>query len=89
MKYYCKKCFEFEDDEIELKESIRRYIQNIPQEERVKDTVYEKRLQICENCSNMVNGMCRYCGCFVVIRAVKKKLLCPNPESNKWGSENC
>ena len=31
-------------------------------------------------CDNLINGMCKICGCFVEMRAAVKKNYCPDIE---------
>ena len=40
--------------------------------------LYEKRLTICRDCPNILEGMCRLCGCFVELRAALKVRKCPD-----------
>ena len=81
-KLYCRKCLI--PDFIEDKEKfLNNYVNTIPTEEKAEEDVYERRLEICYDCSHYLNGMCRLCGCFVAIRAAVKKQYCPGT-INKW-----
>ena len=44
---------------------------------------YHMRLNTCMECDNLINGMCKLCGCFVEMRAAVKKNYCPNIDK-KW-----
>ena len=72
----CKRCLLHETNQEELLATIRDYIESISDEIRTPPDLYEKRLAICKTCDNLVNGMCRLCGCFVEVRAAKKDNYC-------------
>lgn len=55
-----------------------RYIANLVQEDKVSDKEYEKRLMTCRQCSHLLSGMCRKCGCYVEMRAAMKIRHCPD-----------
>ncbi|MCL2033612.1 MAG: DUF6171 family protein [Oscillospiraceae bacterium] len=57
--------------------NIYEYIALIPQEQKTPDGEYTARLENCKSCSNLTNGMCRLCGCFVETRAAKVHQYCP------------
>lgn len=80
---YCRKCHEYELDG-SLPKNMEQYVENIDPLIKTNVSVYEKRLEICENCSFLMNGMCRHCGCFVLVRAAKKNLRCPKPGEDCW-----
>jgi len=63
-------------DDGEYYRTVQEYISNLPEEMKISSDFYEKRLHYCQNCDNMVNGMCRLCGCFVEVRAAKKMSHC-------------
>ena len=69
--------------EEEYFENLHEYIQNIDQDLKVEKAEYEQRLALCKECENLMNGMCRICGCYVELRAVMKKNYCPDVEK-KW-----
>lgn len=48
---------------------------------------YERRLGCCDSCPDLINAMCKHCGCFVVLRARKQKMYCPHPGGNQWDRE--
>jgi len=69
----------------EMQKTIEDYISSIDEEECVSDKIYEQRLEKCNNCDGLYGGAtCRYCGCFVLVRAKKKKMYCPYPADKKW-----
>lgn len=70
-------------DKDEFFNELSQYIKNYPKEKRVSQKVYERRLKICKECDELINGMCRKCGCYVELRALKQKTLCPSVPS-KW-----
>ncbi|HCW54070.1 DUF6171 family protein [Clostridium sp. SM-530-WT-3G] len=75
---YCRKCLldkVFEEDEYK---NLQDYLSSIDEEIKTDESEYKKRLDICTNCDNLFNGMCRICGCFVEMRAAVKKNYCPD-----------
>ena len=77
---FCKKCLLdklFEEKEYK---HLQDYIKNLDEYIKTEDKEYKKRLGICMKCDNLINGMCRICGCFVEMRAAVKKNHCPDIE---------
>lgn len=74
---YCRKCLLREMDEEAYFENMFAYIRNLPEEDKVSDEMYEARLAHCKTCDNLLNGMCRICGCYVEMRAAMKVRSCP------------
>jgi len=70
----CHKCLLGENSDIG--KHIQEYVLSIPAEEKVTDTEYQRRLDICKNCSHLLDGMCILCGCYVEVRAAKAKQHC-------------
>jgi len=64
-------------------QNVYEYIESLPDEIKVCEEEYARRLEICCSCKNLVNGMCKICGCFVEVRAVKRLSHCPDTKS-KW-----
>lgn len=79
----CQRCHAFEDDG-ELFEQMQSYLKRMDPQICCEDAEYESRLIACENCASLVNGVCRFCGCFVILRAKKKKSTCPAPSGDRW-----
>lgn len=77
---FCRKCLLREMKEDDYFKTMREYIQGLPEEDKVTDEVYEQRLKLCKECENLLNGMCRICGCFVEMRAAMKVKSCPGVE---------
>lgn len=84
MKIECRKCNEFQQKQSELYENLISYIDALDEGIKVKEAIYHKRLKKCDDCDALVNGMCKYCGCFVLVRAIKNGLSCPYPGNSKW-----
>ena len=77
-KNFCRKCLLRDmGTQEEFFGNLRRYIDRIEPELKVEESVYEKRLAECRDCDMLLNGMCRICGCYVELRAVMKKNICP------------
>lgn len=84
MKIECRKCFEKDIQDGEFERIVSEYTDSLDPEIKCDDFVYRKRISLCDECDALINGLCKYCGCFVLARAVKKNLMCPYPGSNKW-----
>jgi hypothetical protein len=78
IRHFCRKCTAGEGKD-EYFSSLSAYIENLDPELTVSDAVYKERLMHCEGCQRLTEGMCRSCGCFVMLRAVMQKNNCP------WG----
>lgn len=76
----CKKCLLREMQEGEYFKNMYEYIAQLDPEIKADKELYEKRLAACKACRNLMNGMCRVCGCFVEMRAAVKKNSCPAAE---------
>ena len=80
---FCKKCLLdklFEEKEYK---HLQDYIKNLDEYIKTEDKEYKERLGICMKCNNLINGMCKVCGCFVEMRAAVKKNYCPDIEK-QW-----
>ena len=80
----CKRCLLADIGEIEYAAHIGRYIDALGDSEKVGAGLYLERLAFCRGCDGLVNGVCRFCGCFVELRAVRVGVGCPNPGFDKW-----
>lgn len=79
---YCRKCLT--RDMIGKEEyfrSLREYIANLDPNIKADEALYEERLAACKECDLLLEGMCRICGCYVELRAVVAKNICPR---KKW-----
>lgn len=74
---YCWKCLLTNMPDDSLQEKIRKTIEAIDGNLRTEPEEYERRLKQCKECEKLLDGMCRVCGCFVEVRAAKKKSYCP------------
>ncbi len=72
----CRRCLLREMDGSYF-DSIYKYIESIPQEQKASRDEYALRLAKCKGCAYLQNGMCAQCGCFVEVRAAKAKMKCP------------
>lgn len=69
----------------QMYQKIAEYLSQLEEEECVADSVYEERLKKCSVCDRLVDGLtCMDCGCFVLIRAKKKRLHCPKTKNTEW-----
>lgn len=81
----CKRCLAREMPDSAYFENMYEYIANIEPEIKTPETLYEQRLALCKTCDNLLNGMCRTCGCFVEMRAAIASNSCPAVHP-KWSS---
>ncbi|MBE5803854.1 MAG: hypothetical protein E7316_05010 [Clostridiales bacterium] len=65
---------------------VAEYIATLPEESRVPDAIYRRRLALCEGCEALLNGTCARCGCYVEARAAKRGLACPDTPA-RWTAE--
>ncbi|MDF2540246.1 MAG: hypothetical protein K0S76_3267 [Herbinix sp.] len=82
-KRMCKKCFLKDFAPEEYLESMRIYLQGLAEDRKAEEKIYQDRLSRCEMCSNLTEGICRICGCFVEYRAAIKIKSCPDLHP-KW-----
>lgn len=73
----CGKCLLREIPESEYFQTMSQYIAGLPREDKVSEEVYEERLAACRGCDELLEGMCRVCGCFVEMRAAMANRHCP------------
>lgn len=80
-KRVCRKCLTRDMDQNAYFENLHTYIDNLDNDLKVSQPLYEQRLAVCKECELLLDGMCRACGCFVELRASMKKNVCPY---SKW-----
>lgn len=80
-KIQCRRCLLKDMTDSEYFRSIYEYIENLPPEQKAEESEYTTRLQKCTACDHLVNGMCALCGCFVEVRAAKKRQHCAKSNS--------
>ncbi|WP_300769233.1 DUF6171 family protein [uncultured Acetatifactor sp.] len=79
---YCRKCLTRDMvGKEEYFRSLREYIANLDPDIKADEALYEERLAVCKECDLLLEGMCRICGCYVELRAVVAKNICPR---KKW-----
>ena len=76
----CPKCLTNELTNNEYFKTLYNYIESLDPEIKTAANEYNRRLELCNNCPKLTNGMCTICGCFVEARAAKKTARCPNIE---------
>ena len=77
---FCKKCLLDELFEEKEYEHLQDYIRHLDRDIKTGEKEYKERLNSCMQCDNLINGMCKICGCFVEMRAAIKKNYCPDIE---------
>lgn len=80
----CKRCLLHKTAEKDILESIKERIDKLPKNEKADSELYSKRLSECQNCDNLISGVCMKCGCYVEFRAAFKKNKCPDVRSRRW-----
>ena len=80
---YCKKCLLKDMPENAYFKNLYAYIAGLNEDIKAEAKEYERRLVLCKECDNLLDGMCRICGCYVELRAAVAKNYCPNIEK-KW-----
>lgn len=73
--------------EAEYFKNLYDYIDRLEEDVKAPSDIYEERLAICKTCDNLMNGMCRICGCYVELRALIAVRSCPSVDK-KWESVN-
>ena len=81
----CGRCLLADMPESEYVAYIRDYVASLDSAVRAPVGEYERRLALCRACANLLNGVCRLCGCFVEARAAKAAAVCPASPPT-WGA---
>ncbi|MGI5893753.1 MAG: DUF6171 family protein [Candidatus Merdivicinus sp.] len=81
----CRRCLLKDMGDDEYYRTIAEYVQELSPSIKTPEKIYADRLQQCRDCANLINGMCRLCGCFVELRAAKKINSCPDSPP-RWKS---
>lgn len=79
----CRKCLPRTETREEYFEKLSDYVKRMDEDLKVDQETYEYRLELCSKCDNLLDGMCRICGCFVELRAAQKVKKCPGIPS-RW-----
>lgn len=86
MPLICRRCLLADmEEERPLHLLMREWLDSMPEEHKAAPEIYLARLSACATCDELMNGMCRLCGCYVELRAAKANQRCPNAPS-KWGA---
>jgi len=81
---FCRKCLLDEVFGKDEYKNMQEYIKNIDNQIKTKEHEYKRRLELCMECDNLINGMCKLCGCFVEMRAAVNNNYCPHGEKKWW-----
>ena len=79
----CKRCLLKDLSKDEYFQTVYEYIESINEEVKTPADEYNRRLALCCSCDNLVNGMCKLCGCFVEVRSIKRNAHCADTPP-KW-----
>lgn len=77
-KRVCKKCLLQDIAPEEYLDNMRIYLMGLDDDIKTEETLYKERLAYCKECDNLIEGLCRLCGCFVEYRAAIKHKACPD-----------
>lgn len=77
-KPFCRKCLLEEYDPDNALAAVREILAAMPDELRVNESEYRRRLQLCADCEHLLGGVCGLCGCYVELRAGKRLQHCPH-----------
>lgn len=80
----CKKCLLLQSGEEDNYKLVLEYIKKIKPEDKSSDELYKNRLKECQECENLISGVCIKCGCYVEFRAAYKSKRCPDAKNKKW-----
>jgi hypothetical protein len=80
---HCVRCLLLEQSQGDILKKIRQLIDLMPEKEKTSGELYEQRLEICKKCDELLDGMCKKCGCYVQLRAAKCSNKCPS-ETHLW-----
>lgn len=64
-------------------EDVQQFIAVLPDAQKVSQEVYNSRLAVCRACAHLSEGTCVKCGCYVEMRAIKKRMTCPDV-TDRW-----
>ncbi len=82
----CIRCLLSElPDERALSEIIRERIAQMPESERATEAERQRRLSRCRACGKLNRGTCAACGCYVELRAARRRMSCPDVPDH-WGA---
>lgn len=79
----CRRCLLEDFAPQEYIKNMRTYIEGLAEETKADTALYRRRLEICRECENLYEGMCKLCGCFVEYRAALRIKGCPDTVP-KW-----
>lgn len=75
----CRRCLIGDiPDQASLAELIKERIALMPEEQRADEALMTVRLDVCRRCDHLNSGTCALCGCYVELRAAKKRMSCPD-----------
>lgn len=84
MPVICPRCPRApETDAAGLDALIEEWIGALDARERAEEPLTRARLEACRACAHLAGGTCALCGCYVRLRAAKKRQRCPDLPS-RW-----
>ena len=64
---------------------LRERVAALPAEERAPEEETLRRLAVCRACEHLNAGTCALCGCYVEVRAARRRMACPDVPG-RWAS---
>jgi len=77
MEERCKRCLLEDLHDQDLAAHLYQYIASLPDTIKADAATIKARLDGCRVCDDLINGMCRFSGCYVEVRAAKQTQTCP------------
>ncbi|NLO39695.1 MAG: hypothetical protein GX115_09520 [Ruminiclostridium sp.] len=77
MEHQCRNCLFENLNKEQFTQNIQDYVQSLSPDEKAGERLYKERLEVCFQCEQCLEGLCRVCGCFVLARAAKNRAYCP------------
>ena len=74
---FCRLCDIFRDMPTDITEYADRLYDLLEEGEKAGDELMNERLKICSTCGRNSQGTCLACGCYCIIRSMKKSEHCP------------
>jgi hypothetical protein len=78
---FCRLCDIFKDIPLDIDKDAERLYNLLDDKEKAGDELINERLKICSACDRNSQGTCLACGCYCIIRSLKRSARCPK---KKW-----
>ena len=78
---FCRLCDIFKEMPRDINAYAQRLYDLLDDKEKAGDELIKERLEICSACDRNSQGTCLACGCYCIVRSMKKTVHCPH---KKW-----